>query len=548
MAATSKVLDPYGRPVKRELLMQDIADASFGSVRSPISGYPGDGLDPVRLANILRAADQGDPVQYLELAETIEERDLHYLGVVGTRKRAVSQLEITVTTRGTTAAEKKHADALRDWLTRDELQSELFDVLDAVGKGYSFTEMIWAHVDRMTVPERLEWRDPRWFRFLRKDLRTPVMLTEGGQEEPLPPYKFIYAPIKAKSGLPIRGGLARPAAWAWMFKAFTQRDWAIFTQTYGQPIRVGKYGPGTSEEEKDTLYHAVVNIAGDCAAIMPDSMQLEFVEAQNISGSHELYEKRADWLDRQTSKAVLGQTATTDAVTGGLGSGKEHRQVQEDIETADANLLAGVLNQMLVRPFVDLNFGPQKRYPQINLARPEAEDLKAWTEAATPWIGLGLEVSESEVLAKLGFAAPKKGEKILGKTADKPPRPDQGTGSEDENPSETEFKGGFNALQQISGGIAALQAQQPSTDVISGVSPVTVLADRLQAESLPLMHRLLEQVEAIVQAGDSLEEIHEHLLSAFPELGLDDLVSVIAAATEAAGASGRAKVEDEALD
>ncbi|MEP5000059.1 DUF935 family protein, partial [Pseudophaeobacter sp.] len=456
--------------------------------------------------------------------------------------------EITVTTRGTTAAEKKHADALRDWLTRDELQSELFDILDAVGKGYSFTEMIWAHVDRMTVPERLEWRDPRWFRFLRKDLRTPVMLTEGGQEEPLPPYKFIYAPIKAKSGLPIRGGLARPAAWAWMFKAFTQRDWAIFTQTYGQPIRVGKYGPGTSEEEKDTLYHAVVNIAGDCAAIMPDSMQLEFVEAQNISGSHELYEKRADWLDRQTSKAVLGQTATTDAVTGGLGSGKEHRQVQEDIETADANLLAGVLNQMLVRPFVDLNFGPQKRYPQINLARPEAEDLKAWTEAATPWIELGLEVSESEVLAKLGFAAPKKGEKILGKTADKPPRPDPGTGSEDENPSETEFKGGFNALQQISGGIAALQAQQPSTDVISGVSPVTVLADQLQAESLPLMHRLLEQVEAIVQAGDSLEEIHEHLLSAFPELGLDDLVSVIAAATEAAGASGRAKVEDEALD
>ncbi len=203
---------------------------------------------------------------------------------------------------------------------------------------------------------------------------------------------------------------------------------------------------------------------------------------------------------------------------------------------------------MLVRPFVDLNFGPQKRYPQINLARPEAEDLKAWTEAATPWIGLGLEVSESEVLAKLGFAAPKKGEKILGKTADEPPQPDLKTGSEDKNPSETEFKGGFNALQQISGGIAALQAQHPSTGVISEVSPIAALADRLQAESLPLMHDLLEQIEAIVEAGDSLEEIHEHLSSAFPELNLDDLVSVLAAATEAAAAGGRAQVEDEVLD
>lgn len=548
MAATSKVLDQYGRPVKRELLTQEIATASFGSIRSPISGYPGDGLDPVRLAQILRAADQGDPVQYLELAETIEERDLHYLGVVSTRKRAVSQLEATVTTRGTTAAEKKHADALRDWLTRDELQLELFDILDAVGKGYSFTEMIWAHVDRMTIPERLEWRDPRWFRFMRHDLRTPVMLTEGGQEEPLPPYKFIFAPIKAKSGLPIRGGLARPAAWAWMFKAFTQRDWAIFVQTYGQPIRIGKYGPGTSEEEKDTLYHAVVNIAGDCAAIMPNNMQLEFVEAQNISGSHELYEKRADWLDRQTSKAVLGQTATTDAVTGGLGSGTEHRQVQEDIETADANLLAGVLNQMLVRPFVDLNFGPQKRYPQISLARPEAEDLKAWTEAAAPWIDLGLEVSETEIRTKLNLSAPKPGEKILGKSSEDQSKEDLQTRNGSEKPSETKFKGGLKGVKEKSAAVTALQAVEASQGGPVAVAPIGALATELDRVATDEMHTLMGQLEAIVDAATSMEELREHILSAFPELDSSGLASVMAAGIMAASAGGRAVVEDEAGD
>lgn len=67
-----------------------MAAPTLGGVRSPLSGYPGDGLNPVRLANILRAADQGDPVDYLELAETIEERDPHFLGVIGTRKRAVN--------------------------------------------------------------------------------------------------------------------------------------------------------------------------------------------------------------------------------------------------------------------------------------------------------------------------------------------------------------------------------------------------------------------------------------------------------------------------
>ena len=44
--------------------------------------------------------------------------------------------------------------------------------------------------------------------------------------------------MKAKSGLPLRSGLARIVSWAWMFKAFTQRDWAIFAQTFGQPVRV----------------------------------------------------------------------------------------------------------------------------------------------------------------------------------------------------------------------------------------------------------------------------------------------------------------------
>ena len=45
-------------------------------MRSPIAGYPADGLNPQRLASILREPDQGDPLRYLELAETSSERDL----------------------------------------------------------------------------------------------------------------------------------------------------------------------------------------------------------------------------------------------------------------------------------------------------------------------------------------------------------------------------------------------------------------------------------------------------------------------------------------
>jgi phage gp29-like protein len=241
----------------------------------------------------------------------------------------------------------------------------------------------------------------------------PGGIDGNGVDEPLPPFKFIYAQIKAKSGLPLRSGLVRQVAWAWMFKAFTQRDWAIFTQTYGQPVRVGKYHEGASREDKATLMRAVANIAGDCAAIIPASMTMEFIEAKNVSAGSDLYERRANWLDQQVSKAVLGQTATTDAIAGGHAVGQEHRQVQEDIEAADCKALQAILNRDLIRPWMDLNFGPSKRYPRIIIARPQREDLKQLTDSLAQLVPLGLKVQQSEVRDKLGLAEPAPGSDTL---------------------------------------------------------------------------------------------------------------------------------------
>jgi phage gp29-like protein len=225
------LIDQRGRPIEKRVLTEEVAGATLTGVRTPHTGYPADGLNPIRLAAIMKEADQGHPVRQLELAETIEERDPHLIGVLGTRRRSVSQLDIIVDAASSDPLHKKQAEMVRDWLARDELQSELFDMLDAIHKGYSFTEIIWSASEGQWRPERLEWRDPRWFDFDRRDLTTPLLLTEGGQSVPLPGGKFIYNRMPAKSGIPTRSGLSRITAWAWMFKAFTMRDWAIFTRS-----------------------------------------------------------------------------------------------------------------------------------------------------------------------------------------------------------------------------------------------------------------------------------------------------------------------------
>jgi len=528
------LVDQYGRPLQRELLTREVAGPSVTGVRSPLAGYPADGMTPVRLADILREADQGEPLRYFELAEIIEERDLHYAGVLATRKRSVAQIDITVEAASDSPEDVARADLVRAWLKRDELSDEVFDMLDAIGKGVSFTEIIWDTSMGQWQPQRLEWRDPRWFTFARRDLRTPLL--RGGIDgtevaSPLPAFKFITTQVKAKSGLPVRGGLARLAAWAWMFKAFTQRDWAIFTQTYGQPVRVGKFHEGATREDKATLFRAVANIAGDCAAIIPQSMEIEFIEAKNVTAGSELYEKRADWLDRQVSKAVLGQTTTTDAISGGHAVSQEHRQVQEDIETADCKALSAVINRDLIRPWMDLEFGPGQAYPRVVIARPKQEDLDQLTKSLGVLVPLGLRVQASEVRDKLGLSDPDAGAELLqvapAPLSDAPIAPGAVPPAALAEPLPT----------------PALQAEEPAAPE----HPAEQIAAAMAREGDAGVALMAESIAAMLDHASDLGEFRAMLGAAFGKLdGREQLAQAIAGGIAAAQAAGMSDVVDEA--
>lgn len=407
-----QLLDQYGNPISTAALKLEQAAPTMAGVRRPNTEHQASGLTPGKLARLLRSSVNGDPEGYLALAEDMEERDLHYAGVLGSRKLQVAGLEITVEEGGETPEDVENAEMIRQYIKRDAFETELVDILDAIGKGFSCTEIMWDTSEKQWQPSALKWRDPRWFRFADEDGETPLLRDPAG-DQPLAPFKWIFHQAKVKSGLPIRGGIARAVCWAFLFKSFAGKDWAIFCEAYGQPLRLGKYGPGASEGDKATLLQAVANIGVDYSAIVPASMAVEFVKA-DISGSHELYEKRSDWLDRQVSKVVLGQTGTTDmSGSSGYAQAKVHDGVKADIERSDAKQLAASLNRDLVKPYIDLNKGPQKRYPLIKIGRPEAVDLDKWMGNVKTYVDMGGRVGQSVVRTKLGVAEPKADEELL---------------------------------------------------------------------------------------------------------------------------------------
>lgn len=520
----AQILDQYGNPIDRATLKQEQGGPRVVGARTPAGNHQAPNLTPPKLARILREAIDGDPERYLELAEDMEERNEHYAGVLGVRKRQVSGLDITVEAADDSAQALKDADLVRDFISRDSFEDELYDILDAIGKGFSATEILWDTSESQWSISALKWNDPRWFRFDRTDGETLALRGIAG-DETLLPGKWIIHRAKIKSGLTIRAGLARSAAWAFMFKSFTVKDWGVFAEAYGQPLRLGKYGQDAKDDDKDKLLQAVSSISSDYAAIVPESMAIEFVQAQ-LSGSLDLYERRADWLDRQVSKLVLGQTATTDAQAGGYAVGKVHDGVREDIERADARQLAATLNRDVVVPLVSFNHGPRKAYPRIKIGRPDEVDTQALVDHVVKLVPLGLKVGMSTMRDRIGLPDPDANEELLVPQAG----PQAGPAVQDTNPP----------------AVTAAQSQrhQPgslanNTDAID-LAAAQITADHWQMMTPPVVDGL---AEALGKAG-SVEEAQAILAHQVSAMGINAFVDTLARAAFCARLSGDA---DEAL-
>ncbi len=241
-------------------------------------------------------------------------------------------------------------------------------------------------------------------------------MRDNAGPQPLRPDSYVVHMAKAKSGMPFRGGLARLAAWAYLFKNFTIKDWSIFLEAFGHPLRLGKYGPSASKEDRLTLLRAARQIGVDMAAIIPKDMDLEVIAA-SISGAEKLYEGNARYWDEQLSKGVHGQVATTDAIAGGHALGYIHERVRDDIRDAEAEQLAATLQRDVAGALARLNFGRPVALPHISFPPPETVDPKLMLELMERGPAAGLKISVAQVREVFALRAPEEGEEVLMPTA-----------------------------------------------------------------------------------------------------------------------------------
>ncbi len=505
--ATSTILDKYGNPMKvDEKKLSKESEASVRKLTNKFGDIFTSELTPQRLKRIIQAANMGQPDEFYKLAEVMEEHDAHYAAVLSSRKRAVSSLNIQVKAASEDPKDVEIADAVRTLTEQPEFIDMLDDALDALGKGSSAIEMLWDTTSTRWTPKEFVWRDPRLFRFHPDKRRTLQMKRDDMEEgEDLTYGKFITHMPKLKSGLQIRTGLARVAAWSYMLKGYTLRGWAAYNEVFGMPLRVGKFDKSASEEDKAKLLQAVIGIANDAAGIIPKEMDIEFI-TNSSRGGDSLFERFSEYLDKQVSKGVLGQTMTTDDGSS-LAQAEVHNDVREDIQRSDARQAASTLSRDVVRPFVDFNFGVQSAYPVILIEVVEAEDLERMANVLGTLVPLGLRVQMSEVRSRIGFSEPEKGTELLG------------------DPSDQDKAGKSSNTQQAK----SLHSEE---------DPFEEIGQEELADWQPQVSDLLAPVRQLAKSAGSYEEFLEGLSDIANEMDDSALAQKITDATQKATAFG----------
>lgn len=503
-------------------------------VRRRLTDAVAPGLTPARLAGLLAAAVDGDAFAYLTLAEEMEERSPQYAAVLGTRKRAVLGLPYQLEAASDDARDVELRDAVETHLIKAPTFMTLKgSLLDALGKGYAAVEVCWdtkqtpwAPRDASSARRAYVWRDPRYFVYDRvggRELRL-IDAADPWNGIPLPPYRFIVHEPTLKMGLPVRGGLARLAAVAYLCAHYAMEDWMSFAEVFGMPLRLGRYGPGATPTDINTLLAAVSGLGSDAAAVLPDSMRIEFQAAGNGAGAGEVYDRLVDRLDKLISKAVLGRSDIADATAGQLGGQQLSGDVRRDILEADAAELSATINEQLIRPFVDLNYGPPAAYPVYALTVPDQEDLTGLVDMLAKLVPLGLKVEQSVIRDKWGLPDPAPDAELLGASISQRQEETPDDEEEPEEEKEPEERAANRALNRVAAPV---------------VDPTAPLVERLGAEADPLLDALLEPVRRLLAESQDLDEFRDNLAMLYPDLDPSAFAALMAQALAVADAAGR---------
>jgi len=277
--------------------------------------------------------------------------DSHVFACIQSRKTGVQSLEWEIN-RGTD--KDKNIELITEVLKKIDIYKLITDILNATLFGFQPIEVIWSKVNGYILPVELKAKPTEWFCF-DNDNNLRFRTKENYNGEELPDKKFLCPQNNPSYENPYGERVLSRVFWPVTFKKGGMKFWVIFTEKYGMPHLIGKHPRGSSKEETETFADLLEDMISDAIAVIPDDSSVEIKEA-NKSSSAEIFEKLIDKMNAEISKAILGQTLTTELGSqGSYAASQTHMQVRKDFIDADKKLVENTINQ-LIHWIYEINF------------------------------------------------------------------------------------------------------------------------------------------------------------------------------------------------
>ena len=522
------ILDQFGREITKMEKQPERREIAVAAVRDRWSSYPSSGLTPVKLAGIFKEADGGSVYRQAELFEEMEEKDTHLFSEFQIRKNAVLGLDYDIEPYDSSREAKKIAEFCADVLfSMPSFEGAQLDSLDAIPKGYSMQEIIWDVAEKKVVVAGLNWIHAKKavFTDFGKGMwdsmtQIPRIATEAEpiNGEEMPPFKLIYHRYKARSGYDTRAGILRTCAWMYLFKNYGIKDWVAFAEVFGLPLRLGKYDAGATENDKDALRSAIQSLGSDAAGIISKNTEIEFIESVKGAAKDNIFENLANFCNREMSKAILGQTATSEGTPGKLGADDAQSAVRQDLIESDASSLANANRYQILRPLVGYNFGWDKPLPWYRIKFEAPEDLKFLSDVYEKLHKINFPLSAKHVSERFNV-----------------PLPDRSDRDDFILPAATTGPMPFK-MRTVT---AKNRRYTPEQEALEGL----VAETGRQAEKA--VSGVLAPVRELIMSAGSLTEIRDGIYAMYSDMDPRALEDLIAQAIYTADLYGRQTIEDK---
>jgi len=257
----------------------------------------------------------------------------------------------------------------------NRLTGSIAKILTAIVYGFSVTEIVWILIGSGNYKgkiglKKLKSLDPETIDFKvdnkgnLKSVKQKMDILSIDEGEDLPLEKLIIYSENKEFGNFYGNSRLRAVYKNWFIKETLLKFWNIALERWGQPIVIGTV-PTT--DDLDKMVKILQNLQNKSSIAKTEGWDIAALETGVGRSSGGDYKEAIEYHNEQILKGMLVPALLINSGAGGgsYALGQTHFDIFTLMIQNLENDICGIVEQYLIKPLVEYNFGNQKSYPEF---------------------------------------------------------------------------------------------------------------------------------------------------------------------------------------